>query len=123
VRTLEEIKDNIRIIYLKQFIPPEKWIEGGMYMAEVRLPNGLTGSVVFSNNEDGWEHVSFSPFKTRITPSWDDMCCIKDIFWRDEEVAIQIHPAKKEYVNIKSNCLHLWSRGDLTLPDRGFKRP
>lgn len=41
-------------------------------------------------------------------PTWDDMCMIKDIFFEDDESVIQIHPAKDQYVNNVSNCLHLW---------------
>ena len=66
----------------------------------------------------GWEHVSVSPRKKHITPSWDDMCRLKDIFFYDEEVAIQIHPKKSEYVNNMPNCLHLWrcTYKDMVLP-------
>lgn len=48
------------------------------------------------------------PVCFKNTPNWDDMCIIKDIFWDEEDEVLQIHPAKSEYVNIKSNCLHLW---------------
>lgn len=65
------------------------------------------GSVIASIGA-GWEHVSVSPFKLRIIPTWDDMCKIKDWFWNDDEAVIQIHPPKAEYVNNMPNCLHLW---------------
>ena len=66
-----------------------------------------TGSVIWSYG-GGWEHVSVSPFKKHITPSWDDMCKIKDMFFEEEETVVQYHPAKSEYVNNMPNCLHLW---------------
>lgn len=66
------------------------------------------GSVVWGADEDGWEHVSVSPYPESITPSWDDMCKIKDIFWDEEEAVLQIHPPKSKYVNLMQNCLHLW---------------
>ena len=65
------------------------------------------GTVIWNTNERGWEHVSVHPYDLRITPSWDDMCRIKDIFWKEEEAVIQIHPPKSKYVNIMPNCLHL----------------
>ena len=74
-----------------------------------------TGSVVWGTDEDGWEHVSVSPYDKSITPSWDDMCKLKDIFWGDEEMAIQIHPKKSQYVNMVENCLHLWAPKDARL--------
>ena len=70
--------------------------------------NGWKGSVVWGNSEWDWEHVSVAPYDHSITPSWDDMCRLKDIFFDHEEIAIQLHPQKSEYVNMATNCLHLW---------------
>lgn len=80
---------------------------------------GWDGSVIVSNGA-GWEHVSVVPFAKRITPSWDDMCKIKDIFFKDDEAVIQIHPPKEDYVNNVPNCLHLWrcTYKDMILPPR-----
>ena len=65
-----------------------------------------------------------SPYNRKITPTWDDMCAIKDVFFEDEEAAIQLHPKKSEYVNIMSNCLHLWRPKDPELLNalEGVKR-
>lgn len=76
------------------------------------------GSVVWGTDEDGWEHVSVSPFDHNTMPSWEDMCRIKDIFWEDEEIAIQFHPKKSQYVNLMENCLHLWRPKDPELLKR-----
>lgn len=75
------------------------------------------GTVVWSNG-GGWEHVSISPYKHSITPSWDDMCMLKDMFFYDEETVVQFHPPKSEYVNLMENCLHLWRpiNGEITTP-------
>jgi DNA-directed RNA polymerase subunit RPC12/RpoP len=66
----------------------------------------------------GWEHVSISPTRKSYTPSWDDMCRLKDVFFKDDEAVIQIHPPKSEYVNNMPNCLHLWrcTYKDMVLP-------
>lgn len=69
---------------------------------------GWTGTVIWENNENGWEHVSVSPLDHSIVPTWDDMCEIKDLFWDEEEAVLQIHPPKSKYVNMMPNCLHLW---------------
>lgn len=68
---------------------------------------GWDGSVIWSW-DCGFEHVSVAPFAKRITPSWDDMCKVKEIFWNDDEAVIQIHTKKADYVNNVENCLHLW---------------
>jgi hypothetical protein len=44
----------------------------------------------------GWEHVSVSPLNR--TPNWREMCFIKDVCWDGEDVVIQYHPKKSEYV-------------------------
>lgn len=36
------------------------------------------------------------------------MCFMKDIFWNEDEVCMQIHPKKENYVNIMPYCLHIW---------------
>lgn len=68
---------------------------------------GTKGSVVWTFHD---QHVSFSPLKHTHTPTWNEMCELKDLFYHDEERAFQIHPPKSEYVNIQTNCLHLWGK-------------
>ena len=54
----------------------------------------------------GWEHLSVStPTKT---PTWDQMCAMKDAIFEDEEEAVEYHPKKSEYVNFHPHCLHIW---------------
>ena len=74
----------------------------------IKLPDCGTCSVMFGENEDGWEHVSVSPKHKYKIPTWGDMCTLKDIFFDDEEEVYQIHPKKSQYVNLSENCLHLW---------------
>ena len=54
----------------------------------------------------GWEHVSVCP-KGR-TPTWDEMCHLKDMFFTEDECCVQYHPPKSEYVNNIPYCLHIW---------------
>lgn len=72
---------------------------------------GWEGSVVASWGA-GWDHVSVAPKKLNKVPTWDDMCAIKELFFKDDEAVIQIHPPKDEYVNNMPNCLHLWRAND-----------
>ena len=75
----------------------------------------LVGSVVWSFG-GGWDHVSIAPYSLRYTPSWDDMCKVKDMFFNDNETVVQYHPAKNEYVNNIPNCLHLWRPQNVEMP-------
>lgn len=54
----------------------------------------------------GWDHVSVST--KRRTPTWEEMCFIKSLFFEPEETVVQFHPAESEYVNVHPFCLHLW---------------
>lgn len=56
----------------------------------------------------GWDHVSVSVIGKARTPYWSEMCQVKDLFFRDDEVVMQLHPAKKDYVNNHPFVLHLW---------------
>lgn len=66
--------------------------------------------------ETGWDHVSVSKLVQRngeaqpVTPSWEDMCKVKDLFWDKEDCVVQFHPPASEYVNTHNNCLHLWRK-------------
>ena len=42
------------------------------------------------------------------TPSWEDMCYIKDLFWSEDDWVQQFHPAKDDYVDEHPHCLHMW---------------
>jgi hypothetical protein len=63
-----------------------------------------------------WEHVQVS---TRArSPTWDEMCFVKNLFWHEEECVVQFHPPKSKYVNCHPHCLHLWR-----LVGRSFPMP
>lgn len=85
---------------------------GAYGVFEIRGPTGLMLYIVASAGDDddpmagGWEHVSVST-PHRI-PTWLEMCLVKDLFWDDEEVVVQFHPRKSEYVNQHPHVLHLW---------------
>ena len=70
---------------------------------KVKLENPL--NFIFSNG-CGFEHLSVST-PTRC-PTWDEMCIMKEVFWNDDEVCMQLHPKKEEYVNNHPFCLHIW---------------
>jgi hypothetical protein len=67
-----------------------------------------------SDREYNWEHVSVS-LENR-TPVWDEMCFVKNLFWREDECVVQYHPPKSEYVNHHPYCLHLWRPMNVGFP-------
>lgn len=69
--------------------------------------------VVWSNG-GGWDHVSVS-WSNRC-PTWEEMCRVKDVFFRKDETCIEYHPAEENYVNYHPYCLHIWKPQKQELP-------
>lgn len=74
---------------------------------------------IIASDGQGWQHVSVSQDGSHKPPNWDVMCAVKDLFWNDEDVVVQFHPAKSNYVNNHPGCLHLWRCTD----GRSFPTP
>lgn len=68
----------------------------------------------------GWEHasVTVAPKGKNATrcPTWEEMCFVKGTFWDENEVVVQYHPAKADYVSFHNFCLHLWRPTGVSLP-------
>jgi hypothetical protein len=81
----------------------------------------------------GWEHVSVHAYRGRRvdvvgllgraesapktrTPTWKEMAHIKGLFWDDEDVVMQLHPRRSEYVNNHRHVLHLWRHRSREIP-------
>lgn len=69
--------------------------------------------------DQAWEHVSvhvqtigldLAPKKR--TPTWEEMCIVKRLFWEPDECVVQYHPPESDYVNISDSVLHLWRPRD-----------
>lgn len=73
------------------------------------------------NNPDwsDWEHVSVS--LEHRCPTWEEMQFVKELFWKDDEVVMQLHPAKENYINCHPYTLHLWrpQNDPIPLPPKG----
>lgn len=65
-----------------------------------------------------WEHVSVSAYRgVRIrVPTWKEMSFVKDVFWDEDDVVMQLHPAKQDYVNHHPAVLHLWRPVGVAIP-------
>ncbi len=86
--------------------------KGGLALQETYHKARVLGVVV--SDGEGWDHVSVS-LQNRC-PTWDEMCFIKELFFEPHEVAMQLHPAKADYVNHHPYCLHLWRPQDKRIP-------
>lgn len=107
MRDLKEIMDNPAVTVR------QSGIDGGMGWVKINRSFADSPAVIWSNG-GGWDHVSVS-FPNRV-PTWDEMCRIKDIFFREDECCVEYHPAKKNYVNIHPYCLHIWKPQEAEIP-------
>lgn len=84
------------------------------------IPVLKVNMIVIASDGFGWEHVSVS--HPDRCPVWEEMCIIKDLFWDEDDAVMQLHPAKSEYINNCSTCLHLWrpTNADIPIPDSIF---
>jgi len=96
----------------------------GAYEIPHHLINEYIFIIVFSDAL-GWEHLSVSMQKqinnrqrkaVERTPTWAEMCFLKDVFWNPEEAVIQIHPPLSDHISNHNYCLHLWRAKDQVQP-------
>ena len=85
----------------------------------VRLRPGESPLRVIASDgalDDGqeWDHVSVS--RPDRTPTWAEMCAIKALFWGDEDVVVQYHSPRSEWVNNHQYCLHMWRPVGVDVP-------
>lgn len=97
----------------------------GMFVFDHPSIPGFKIKVIVSAGDGpggGWDHVSVSFDPPTTTPTWEDMCWVKNLFFEDEETVVQFHPAKSDYVNIHPHCLHLWRpiNQPIALPPKAF---
>ena len=118
MKNLKQLYDELES--RRDFQIMRKGFDGGM---GVFTKGSLKNMTVIWSYGGGWEHVSIDG-KNR-TPTWDEMCSIKDMFFSDDECCVQYHPPKSEYVNNIPHCLHIWKpialySGKLPIPPSSF---
>jgi len=62
----------------------------------------------------GWDHVSVS--LSHRTPTWAEMERVKRIFFKPDEVAMQLHVAESDHINLHPYALHLWRSQNESIP-------
>lgn len=87
---------------------------GDNYNGMFKIPYRSYELLVMASNGDGWDHVSVS--LNNRCPNWEEMNYIKDLFFREDECVMQLHPPKEEYVNNHPYCLHIWRPQEQEIP-------
>lgn len=90
----------------------------GMFVVPSPI-DGAPMKVVASSGE-GWDHVSVS--RKNRCPNWPEMDHVKRMFFKDDEVAIQLHVPPRDHINQHNYCLHLWrpQLKDIPMPPMEF---
>lgn len=94
-----------------------------------RMRNGLFlikfGGVVLrviAASGGGWDHVSVST-ETRC-PTWEEMELVAGLFFKSDEVAMQLHVPAKDHINAHPFVLHWWrplgKLKKIPLPPKGY---
>lgn len=87
--------------------------EGGFFLVRSPLQKSEQLQIIASNGE-GWDHVSVS--MQRRIPTWIEMDYIRSLFFEEDEVVMQLHPAREHHINVMEYCLHLWRPQQEAIP-------
>lgn len=88
--------------------------DGGNGVFRIPSPSDGQTLVAIASDGDGWDHVSVS--RSNRPPNWAEMEKIKRLFFKDDEVAMQLHVPPSEHINVQRNCLHLWRPQEQAIP-------
>jgi hypothetical protein len=120
VRDLHEL-DHWRITDAKALTHVDGW-PGDETCGSFVIQSRVDGAdmVVVASNGSGWDHVSVSR-KNRV-PNWAEMSQIHRQFFKDNEVAMQLHLPVDLHIDIHKFVLHLWRSHTqvIELPPRIF---
>jgi hypothetical protein len=120
VRNAPNVRANRFRVRSGRMASTDEYGNNGMFV----LPQKGGPDLVVQVSDGGlWDHVSVSTASR--TPTWEEMCLVKRLFFRDDEAVIQYHPPESDYVNCHSHCLHLWrpQRAEIPLPPPEFVGP
>ena len=97
---------------------PEQYVSDDSFGFNGMFRFSLDGHLIRCVVSDGmgWQHVSVSIEYSHKCPTWEMMCKIKELFWEPENVVVQYHPRKSEYVNFHPGCLHMWRLLNKSMP-------
>lgn len=102
MKTLDEIRSSRKVIVKET---ADDWFDG---FIDLSVSKRRAIAVFVASWGLGWDHVSIS-FRDR-RPTWDEMCEVKDIFFKEDEACVKYHPAKAYCVNIlniRTYCFHI----------------
>lgn len=82
----------------------------------IPTPGQKTSLNILAASGGGWDHVSVSVHGEQRTPTWAEMEYVKRRFFEPDEVAMQLHVAEQEHINVHPYVLHIWRPHDVKIP-------
>lgn len=81
-----------------------------------QMPSKIDGQplMIVASSDAGWEHVSVS--RASRCPNWPEMDYVKRMFFKDDEVAMQLHVKVADHINCHPYTLHLWRPRNQEIP-------
>ncbi|MBY0392106.1 MAG: hypothetical protein K2Q27_02440 [Novosphingobium sp.] len=118
LRELNHLRDRSAELCMYGSLPTsEQEVLGGVFRVPVKSSKRPL-LVIVSNGAHpagmGWDHVSVS-LPARC-PTWEEMDHIKRLFFRPDEVAMQLHVGDGDHISNHAYCLHIWRPVDQSLP-------
>jgi len=95
---------------------------GGAFLVPFKRPGKLKVEqmrVIASSGKDmpepyGFDHVSVS--LSNRCPTWEEMDYIKRLFFKDDEIAYQLHMPTAANISFHPYCLHIWRPVGVAIP-------
>lgn len=92
---------------------------------------GKFNAYIIASTGQKWEHLSIhiaARKNQQKTPTWNQMCLIKDLFWGKDDLVVQFHAPASMWKNHHPAVLHLWRPIDEAVPFPpsmllGYKEP
>jgi len=85
---------------------------GGAFRVKSQIDGGDLR--IIAGVGDGWDHVSVS--RANRCPNWPEMEQVKRLFFRDDEVAMQLHVPPSDHISFHPHWLHIWRPLDAVIP-------
>lgn len=107
---------------LNQYRVTDRWVvdffgsagdeDNGCFM----VPSSIDGAKlrIIAAAGLGWDHVSVS--RTNRAPNWPEMSHMAQLFFKDDEVAMQLHVPRKDHINDHPYTLHWWRSHNIEIP-------
>lgn len=106
--------ENVKLVRGPKIIDFFKLVTG-MESAIFEFPLNQQCTLCSGMKVGDWEHAVIDLQDIYRCPTYEEMSALKQALFREDEIALQVHPKQSEYVNACPYRLHLWRNKNITL--------